>query len=453
MKIVAFAQLHEELRKGNLENWYRSLAGCDQVYVFDQGSKDGSHEVYARDPRTVVISSPINAFDRELECKADLLERLLQDHPDTDWVFWMDGDTILDGRLLADGAKGFRELCSRGIKDGIGAYKLGHYNLWRSDTYYRVDNQYHGLHEHGVCALWRNNGQLRFPRSRGLHVRTAPDGLGSCHRVDYSLVHRGFATEPQIVEKHRVYASRGQNGWELDRLVDEGQLRVEPIPREVLPDWYPIRDGGASPIGKTPVVELARKWGAPADTSTYDALYGGTSYGREPNKLQVDWLLGRELAGIRTALDLGCGKGHVVRPLRALGVRTIGVDGSRVLMEREWAGDSEFVLADLLELRLGATFDLVVCHDVLEHLPEAAAEAALASVARHASGYVSLTIADHPDAWFGTELHVNRKPFDWWRKRIAAYFEVIEAETALEGALHLFWCRARPATSSGLTAA
>jgi len=29
MKIVAFAQLHEELRKGNLENWYRSLEGCD----------------------------------------------------------------------------------------------------------------------------------------------------------------------------------------------------------------------------------------------------------------------------------------------------------------------------------------------------------------------------------------------------------------------------------------
>jgi hypothetical protein len=256
MKIVAFAQLHDELRKGNLENWYRSLAGCDHVYVFDQGSRDGSHAVYARDPRTVVLANPVNAFDRELECKAELLERLLADHPDTDWVFWLDGDTILDGRLLADRAHGFRELCRRGIAEGVGGFKLGHYNLWRSDTYYRLDNEFHGLHGCGVCALWRNNGRLRFPRRPGLHVTTIPDGLGPCRRVDYSLVHRGFATDAQILEKHRVYRSRGQRGWELDRLIDESHLRVAPIPRELLPDWYSIRDGGASPLGKPPVAEL-----------------------------------------------------------------------------------------------------------------------------------------------------------------------------------------------------
>jgi hypothetical protein len=259
MKIVAFAQLHEELRKGNLENWYRSVTGCDHVYVFDQASRDGSDEVYARDSRTVVLASPVNAFDRELECKAVLLERILADHPDTDWVFWLDGDTVLDGRLLANGARAFRELCSRGSAEGVGGFKLGHYNLWRSDTYYRVDNQFHGLHGGGVCALWRNNGRLRFAPRPGLHVTTTPDGLGPCPRVDYSLVHRGFATDAQILEKHRVYASRGQRGWELCRLIDESTLCVAPIPIELLPDWYPIHDGGAPPIGKKPLVELARE--------------------------------------------------------------------------------------------------------------------------------------------------------------------------------------------------
>lgn len=259
MKIVAFAQLHEEERKGNLENWYRSVAGCDHVYVFDQASRDGSHTVYASDPRTVVLASPLNLFEREQECKADLLERLLADHPDTDWVFWLDGDVVLDGRLLADGARNFRELCRLGAADGIGSFTFGHYNLWRSDTYFRVDNQFHGIHQGGVCSLWRNNGRLRFRRRPGLHLPPTPDGLGPGCRVNFSLIHRGFATDAQILEKHRVYASRGQRGWELDRLIDESTLRVEPIPRELLPDWYPIRDGGASPVGKTPLVELARK--------------------------------------------------------------------------------------------------------------------------------------------------------------------------------------------------
>lgn len=258
MKIVAFAQLHEEKRKGNLENWYRSVAGCDHVYVFDQGSRDGSREVYAGHPRTVWIANPVNAFDRELVCKAELLELLLAQQPDTDWVFWLDGDTILDGRLLADGARGFRELCRWGLAAGVGGIQFGHYNLWRSDTHYRLDNQFHGLDGGGVCSLWRNNGTLRFPRRAGLHVTTVPEGVGRCVRANYSLIHRGFATDAQILEKHRVYASRGQRGWELDRLIDESTLRVAPIPRECLPDWYPIDDGGASPVGKTPLIDLAR---------------------------------------------------------------------------------------------------------------------------------------------------------------------------------------------------
>lgn len=253
VKIVAFAQLHEEQRKGNLENWYRSVAGCDHVYVFDQGSRDGSLDVYARDRRTVVVANPVNAFERELECKAVLLERLLADHPDADWVFWLDGDTIVDGRLLADGARAFRELCRRGIAHGVGGYDFGHYNLWRSDTHFRLDSDYHSLHAAGVCALWRNNGRLQFPRRPGLHVTTVPDGLGPRCRVPFSLVHRGFATDAQILEKHRVYGSRGQRGWALDRLLDESQLRVVPVPREVLPDWYPVLDDGASPVGKPPL--------------------------------------------------------------------------------------------------------------------------------------------------------------------------------------------------------
>lgn len=259
MKVIAFAQLHEEQRKGNLENWYRSVAGCDHVYVFDQGSRDGSIERYAQDPRTVVIPNMTNDFARELECKATLLEMLLADHPDVDWIFWLDGDTILDGRLLRDDAAGFKNLCRIGVERNLAGVKFGHYNLWRSDTWYRTDARYHGLHAVGRCALWRNNGKLRFARRPGLHLTEVPEGLGSMiQRVDFSLIHRGFATDDQILEKHRIYASHGQKGDNLDRLLDEHTLAVSRLPGDVLPTWFQVRDGGASPIGKRPIIELAR---------------------------------------------------------------------------------------------------------------------------------------------------------------------------------------------------
>ena len=258
MKIVGFAQLHEELRKGNLENWFRSMAGCDCIYVWDQASRDGSLARYAQDPRVRVVANPTNDFARELECKAGLLELLLREQPDCDWILWLDGDTILDGRLLADGARGLRDLCARGSAAGIGGWKLGHYNLWRSDAWYRTDNQYHWLHGEGVPALWRNNGRLQFPRRPGLHVTTTPDGLGEIRRADFSLIHRGFADDAQILEKHRVYGSRGQRGWDLDRLLDERTLAAAPVPPECLPAWYEVRDGGAPPAGKRRLVEIAR---------------------------------------------------------------------------------------------------------------------------------------------------------------------------------------------------
>jgi hypothetical protein len=249
VKIAAFAQLHNELERGNLHNWFRSVEGCDVVYVYDQASTDGSRGVYEKRGASVIYS-PVNDFNNERACRGDLLIKLLEEHPDVEWILWMDGDTILDGRLQKNGFEGLRELCAKGSADGVGAYLLGHYNLWRSDTWYRTDNLYHWLHGQGVCALWRNNGRLAFARNPGLHLPMEPGGLDRKLRVGYSLVHRGFATDDQLVWKHKNYKARGLSKKLLYRFVDESTLRVEKVPPEVLPEWYEVVDGGASPVGK-----------------------------------------------------------------------------------------------------------------------------------------------------------------------------------------------------------
>tara|TARA_R110002012_G_scaffold156060_1_gene316911 strand:+ start:8797 stop:9570 length:774 start_codon:yes stop_codon:yes gene_type:complete len=253
MKIVGFTQLRNELSKGNLENWFKCMEFCDYIYIYDQASDDGSLEFYKNYSNAVVIESSVNDFDKEISCKKQLLEKLLNEHPDTDWIFWMDGDTLLDGRLLRNEAQEIKMMLNAASSQGIDILTLGHYNLWRSDIFYRVDTDYDWLHNNGVKAFWRNNGDLSFPDNSGLHQPQHPLGLKTEARVDRNLIHRGFATEQQILTRYNLYKSKGQKGYLLDRLIDEKNLSVVEIDKKQLPDWFQINDA-ENPIFKKTLI-------------------------------------------------------------------------------------------------------------------------------------------------------------------------------------------------------
>jgi hypothetical protein len=261
MKIVGFAQMRNELQRGNLKNWLTCMDVCDWIYVYDQGSTDGSHSHYHSLRKVNGIFDVQNRFFEEGSCKNQLLRMLLQQHPDTDWIFWMDGDTILDGRLWRNGGEGLRELCSRADTDGFDGISFGHYNLWRSDLYYRVDNSYHALHGH-VVALWKVRKGMHFQVQPGLHGKTTPSSVQRVRPFEFSLIHRGFATDDQILSKYDTYKEHGQDGWALSRIVDESSLTVERIPLNVLPQWYPFKDPGV-PFHKEKLVNIqATRWKA-----------------------------------------------------------------------------------------------------------------------------------------------------------------------------------------------
>ncbi len=165
MKIIGFAQLRNELEKGNLENWFRCMSVCDYVYIYDQNSTDGSQDYYKNFNNVHVIESNENRFYDEITCKNELLNKILQDHPDVNWILWLDGDTLLDNRLLEENGKMLRELCSNGNDNMIDAYYFGHYNLWRSDVHFRLDDDFHWLHGK-VVPLWRNNGNINIKKEK-----------------------------------------------------------------------------------------------------------------------------------------------------------------------------------------------------------------------------------------------------------------------------------------------
>ena len=254
MKIIAFTQLRNELSKGNLDNWFKQMEVCDYIYIFDQNSDDGSLEYYKQFKNTVVIESPKNRFNEELLCKNELLKKLLTDHPDVDWILWIDGDLLLDGRLLANNGKELRELCRLGSLHNTDAYVFNHYNLLRSDIFYRVDDSYHSL-DSNWCPLWRNNGKLKFETISGLHHRQYPSGFERVKKTPYAVVHRGFATDYQIMTKYDTYKGNGQNGWALERLLNEQTLTVEELDHTLLPDWFIITDD-INPVNKKRIREI-----------------------------------------------------------------------------------------------------------------------------------------------------------------------------------------------------
>lgn len=252
MNIIGFAQLHNELESGNLLNWFKCMDSiCSKIYIYDQGSTDNSKEEYKKH-NTFVIESSTNNFNNEISCKSLLLKKLLQQESNVDWIFWMDGDTLLEKYLLEPGV--LESICANTKEDAI---VLGHYNLWRSDLYYRTDSLYHWLHENGVVCLWKNNGKLNFPIEGGMHLPQYPLQLKTMNRLNYSLIHRGFVTDLNIIQKYLRYKSYGQNGFSLDRLLDEKTLSVNLLP-DILPGWFEVQEN-ENPINKQKLLDLYKE--------------------------------------------------------------------------------------------------------------------------------------------------------------------------------------------------
>jgi hypothetical protein len=255
MKIIGFTQIRNELSKGNLHNWLKQMFEfCEYVYIYDQNSDDGSKEVYKNHPNLIVVESEINDFKNEIFCKNILLEKLLNEHPDTDFIFWLDGDSLIDDNLLKDNNLILNSILENAIKNNVDGILMEHYNLWRSDIYYRVDSNYHDLSS-GVCAIWRNNGNLHYHKVSGLHQQQFPNGMTKKIKIPFGIIHRGFATDYQIITKYNLYKSHGQNGWDLDRLLDETNLTVEKLPTDVLPSWFELTDV-EPPMNKEKIINI-----------------------------------------------------------------------------------------------------------------------------------------------------------------------------------------------------
>lgn len=115
-----------------------------------------------------------------------------------------------------------------------------------------------------------------------------------------------------------------------------------------------------------------------------------------------------------TYLDVGCGRGEMVRRARERGVEAYGLELVPDLC------DGKCVVEGLAtDMPFGSrSFDVVSCYDVVEHLPPEEVDAALDEIFRVAKGTIYLTTNDKRSVLGDLELHLTRMSRSWWDAKL-----------------------------------
>jgi glycosyltransferase involved in cell wall biosynthesis len=240
-RIVCITQIYNELRNGNLERFVKYVPPLvDALVVYDDASTDGSYE-YMLNHTPHVIRGLRNDFVNEISHKKLMLDTALRLGPD--FIMYLDADEV----FTANTRSRFQDLCAYCVEDQIDGLSFHELNLWRSKSWRRVDSQYD---DGWFVRLWRVTPDMNYGEVKpGLHQLLYPPTVRRIERVDdVQVIHYGFASERALAHKYLVYKSHGQQGWALDRLIDEQTLELEKVPQELFPEGLYVDDPQPQPF-------------------------------------------------------------------------------------------------------------------------------------------------------------------------------------------------------------
>lgn len=150
---------------------------------------------------------------------------------------------------------------------------------------------------------------------------------------------------------------------------------------------------------------------------------------------------------VRRVLDAGCGLGQMKPAVREFfpRARYVGLEASEYLCRRHG-----WVRGSVADYAPRAAFDLVICHDVLQYLPDREATRALRNLGQLSRGALYFSVLTAED-WRRnadralTDSGVRLRPAAWYRSRLARYFRPLGGGLmARRGYSPLLWELERP---------
>ncbi len=128
-----------------------------------------------------------------------------------------------------------------------------------------------------------------------------------------------------------------------------------------------------------------------------------------------------QIVDCHSILDLGCGIGTWLSVAKNLGISNVlGVDGDYVdrNLLSKFLNNNEFEPHDLTQpVDLGKKFDLCICLEVAEHLPESASDSLIETLIRH-SGTILFSAAIPGQ---GGQKHLNEQWPVYWAEKFSKY--------------------------------
>lgn len=160
--------------------------------------------------------------------------------------------------------------------------------------------------------------------------------------------------------------------------------------------------------------KLASRWWDPA--SEFKPLH-------DINPLRLKWIDERAQLKGSTALDVGCGGGILTESMAALGAQVTGIDVGEAplsvaklhLKESGYNVEYLHTTAETLAKSRPASFDVVTCMEMLEHVPDpAAVVSACSNLVKPGGAVFFATINRNPKSWLfaiiGAEYVLNLLP-------------------------------------------
>ena len=177
---------------------------------------------------------------------------------------------------------------------------------------------------------------------------------------------------------------------------------------------------------------------APMPANQFNAAFYKRFYGDKRTRVTTPVQMERRAAAIaaivkqlelpvRRILDAGCGLG-LMKPalVKAFPRATYtGIEVSEHLCKQYG-----WIQASLADYRSRERCDLVICYDVLQYIPDAAAVRALANLGRLCRGALYFHAPTQEDWEHNADKscsdgNVRLRPADWYRKRLARSFEPV----------------------------
>lgn len=152
----------------------------------------------------------------------------------------------------------------------------------------------------------------------------------------------------------------------------------------------PMNTINADPAELQKFSDLAHRWWDPA--SEFKPLH-------EINPLRLGWIDGKAALSGKRVLDVGCGGGILSEGMAGLGADVTGIDLSEKalsvarlhLFESGHKVDYRLISAEALADEAPASFDVVTCMEMLEHVPDPASTVAACARLVKPEGHVFLS--------------------------------------------------------------